>query len=208
MTTTRPFLLSAFCLLTLAGCGSSDDSGGGGAASATPVDFPLPAGLDGGKQVKDLSDAQARQICDAGVTAARARISDATACEAGGIIAGVSFSLFPLGMGDAKSVCEKSVMECDADETWRDGCKIERPDQRMTCTATLTETQACFEKILGATAAWFQSLSEDHSCSDELSILLLAGAPQAEQLSECAGVRQKCPDLFENSGTSVNVSSH
>jgi hypothetical protein len=176
--------LAAAVFAFAVGCGDDDDGGGG-------------SGVDSSKTGEDLSDDEAKKLCESVASKAGALtdVDKEQTCTIGAAI-----------QTSDKAACEAAAKQCamlpdngedngDGDDD-SDDCAT-ASDDLDGCKATVGEIEACFN-------AFADKLEEFNSitCDD-------AGKVNQQDLlatpDECAAVQQKCPKLLENEDDGGNV---
>lgn len=180
MTTPTRLLLTLAC--TLLACGG--DSGPG------PVDSGLPDERKG----SELSDAEAKQLCEARADHAAALISEDDAkhqaCTFGGLVVA----------GGSVETCKTFYDMCikmDFEEDPEPAGECMLGFELSTCEATIAEIEACFTEEDDANAAAFKSIS----CNDAAT----TGDPNPPQAGPaCSTAQAKCPGIFVTAGDVQN----
>ncbi|MEQ8280160.1 MAG: hypothetical protein RMA76_01335 [Deltaproteobacteria bacterium] len=158
------------------------------------------AGVDGNKQVKDLTDSDAQTLCKAAEETANDFFDDNKDgfCKFSGAFAGIFAG--SLG-GDAQSTCEMAVTQCESQASTEPAmCEPMVTD----CEATIAEIEACYNDSLDVAADLLDKFA-GKSCADliadESSLNITADTP-----ASCVALEEKCPSL-EFGNVSVGTSS-
>ena len=159
-----------------------DDSGGGGGGG-------FNSGVDESKQVSELTDEEANQICRAAEEYGDSLISKSQACT----FASLLFSEDEASCNQFKAACEDAPEEEDEE----DDCTEGLPPELEGCTATVAEMEACQEAVAGQVRSVIAGLS----CADAGNAENLGSALNVdpESLPSCQVVKEKCPNAFESS---------
>lgn len=208
------FALLFVFILGGVGCGENggDDKGNGGPGG--------PAIVHGDKKLVDLTEAEAREVCEAfEAKEASYRMGKEEDCAFQGYLSGVFAGQVGEGISDeaVQRTCadryaecmddgegeEEPLFECDGD----DG--LSELESGEECTATVAQMEACFEPIF----AWMPELAKDAVACDEMT-QALTESDEARQLMEslgalneedfmfelfpaCEELNDACPELFE-----------
>ncbi len=170
-------LAAAFFVLSV-GCGDDGDGGGGG------------SGIDSSKTGEDLSDAEAKKLCESVASKAGALddLDDDQFCVIGAALQTTD-----------KAACDAAAQQCqmlpddggDQGDTDDDGddCAT-ASDELEGCKATVGEIEACFNAFAGR-------LDQLNSITCDDAGKLDQGDLQATP-EECAAVQEKCPMLLSD----------
>ncbi len=170
MLDTRSILLAAFAAASFA-------CGGGTSFSS---------GVDETKQVKDLTDADAKTLCDNAEETAKDFYENNKDgfCKLGGVLV-AAFS------GGDPATCEATVETCKGQEPETSG-KCEPID--TACEATIAEIEACYNDSIEAAEEVFDEISSK-SCEELLMDTSSAPGGDVQTPASCTALMEKCPTL-------------
>ena len=173
-------LVAGLALFALCAC--DDDDGGGGSFNS---------GVDGTKQVSDLTDDEANAICRAAASYGESLISRRQAC----VVASILFSEDSASCNQFAQACEQAPAEPDDED---DDCQDGLPAELRDCDATVAEMESCQVGLANLVVQAVQGLSCSQAGSpdaqERASSIFSAGNPAA--VPACEAVRTKCPGAF------------
>lgn len=174
--------LCAAALALVTSCGGGSDDGGN-----------FSTGLDGSKQVSDLSDSDFKKVCDAEEKWASSVLSEQEAKEFGCQLTAFATAAFAGAGGDAAQL----KMACKAAY---DACLKQPPPSSMmpstmkmcnkpaNCTATVAEIEACYTD----SAASLEMLKQALTCD---ALANTSMPPAIQEPASCKTLDMKCPGL-------------
>jgi hypothetical protein len=169
-------------MLGLVACDDGgDDSGGGGGGS-------FNTGVDGSKQVGQLTDEEANQVCRASDAYGSDLLTKEQSCVFGALL----FAQDTAGCEEFAQMCREAPEEPDEP----DACDEGLPPEVEGCTATVDEFEACTE----ASANQLRNTVAGLSCADAGNAEALQAAFNATPPAACTNIQMKCPNAFNDSG--------
>jgi hypothetical protein len=192
------FALAAMALTAALALCACDD--GDSAAADT-----FSSGVETGKTVSSLTDAEAQQICDAAASQFGNLVSKRKGCE-------LSAAFFA---PDAQS-CQMFADQCvqapeepaPENEGGEDDCTIADAEKRMGCEETVESLEGCMGSIRGLAVNALGRIS----CADAGNVEGLeakfADLPMGiADVPGCEAIAESCPALFDDDDTAMGMSS-
>jgi hypothetical protein len=176
-------LMGMVGLLAVA-CGSDDDKGGSG--GSTTVD----SGVAEDKVANQLTDQEAKQVCESVGKAAEAALSGADAQKATCGFTAYTLASFT-GGDDPAAACKMAYDECLKAPQESTGGECTNPT--ATCTATVGEIEKCFTDTLSQLKALFSTLPGCDDVGKDVT-----PPSQGTSPASCKVVQEKCPEVLSD----------
>jgi hypothetical protein len=171
------------------GSGTGGSSASGGSSSGGTGGTPFDTGVDGTKNVSDLTPAEVQQICDATEEAVDREFSEARRCRLVGVTTGFQ------GENPAAD-CQAAEQQClEAPEETATECNV--PSD---CDITVGEYEACINDSLAVYGSVFGSAPECEGLTQDKLLIWALGLAGFQEPASCAIVEEKCPEALPDTG--------
>jgi hypothetical protein len=167
------------------GSGGSSSGGTSNGSGGTPFD----TGVDGTKNVSDLTPGEVEQICAATEQAVDREFSEARRCRLVGVTTGFQ------GENPAAD-CQAAEQQClAAPEDTTTECNV--PSD---CDITVGEYEACINDSLAVYGNVFGSAPECEGLTQDKLLIWALGLAGLQEPASCAVVEEKCPEALPDTG--------
>lgn len=183
--------LGMLTITLIPGCGGG--SGDGGSVSS---------GVDPTKRGDDLTDDEARQICEAGSDYIERRMSKIDPCNFAGVLAAQLMATLDPSATDAQiqEVCTEGIRACEQTDNEdpitapeADSCDdLNVPDE---CSATVGEIERCIQDTVDVSLSVFTDLPACGSLTRDF--LENYTGPDTQTPASCVALDEKCPGVVE-----------
>ncbi len=166
--------------------GTGGKSSGTGGSSSGSGGSNFDTGLDGSKNLNDLTPDEVEQLCEASEETVGELLDQERFCQVMGVTSAFSAE------SDLEGACQAA----------RDACLAEPPEEESECTApqdcdvTVAELEACVNDALPVYSSVFGSVPACEGLSEQTFLAWALGLVAFQQPESCAVVEERCPDVL------------